>query len=222
MHRDVKLSNFTVTPLGEIRLADFGSARALECHNSELTPAALRTTLLYRAPECLLGCPAYTTAVDMWGIGVTFAELLLRRHLFNALGELQVIAQIFTLLGTPSKSSWPAFFDLPVCQSFQFTEMPSKLRETLASATPQPAASLVDLIGGLLCVNPAARLSATDALHHPYFTDSATDYEAAAAVWKSFVQTAIQARCERGNHKGHRAVQHLWLGGDEGDDDDDD
>lgn len=33
-------------------------------------------TLWYRAPEILLGCKYYSTAVDMWSIGCIFAEMV--------------------------------------------------------------------------------------------------------------------------------------------------
>lgn len=36
-------------------------------------------TLWYRAPEILLGCKYYSTAVDIWSLGCIFAEMV-RRH----------------------------------------------------------------------------------------------------------------------------------------------
>lgn len=33
-------------------------------------------TLWYRAPELLLGCELYDTAIDMWAVGCIFGELL--------------------------------------------------------------------------------------------------------------------------------------------------
>lgn len=33
-------------------------------------------TLWYRAPEILLGCKYYSTAVDIWSIGCIFAEMV--------------------------------------------------------------------------------------------------------------------------------------------------
>ena len=33
----------------------------------------------YRAPEVLFGAERYTTAVDVWGSGCVFAEMLLRK-----------------------------------------------------------------------------------------------------------------------------------------------
>ena len=40
------------------------------------------TTNRYRAPEILLGAPAYTKAVDLWGVGCVFAEMILTEPLF--------------------------------------------------------------------------------------------------------------------------------------------
>lgn len=45
-------------------------------------------TLLYRAPEILLGTAIYTTAVDMWSVGCIFAELYLGRPLFQGDSEV--------------------------------------------------------------------------------------------------------------------------------------
>lgn len=33
-------------------------------------------TLWYRAPEILLGCKFYSTAVDIWSLGCIFAEMV--------------------------------------------------------------------------------------------------------------------------------------------------
>lgn len=35
-------------------------------------------TLWYRAPEILLGCKYYSTAVDIWSLGCIFAEMVWR------------------------------------------------------------------------------------------------------------------------------------------------
>jgi serine/threonine protein kinase len=49
-------------------------------------PTGLRgrqvVTLLYRAPEILLGSPLYSTPVDMWSLGCIFAELVNGQPLF--------------------------------------------------------------------------------------------------------------------------------------------
>ena len=44
--------------------------------------------MYYRAPELLLGCPHYSTAVDMWSIACIMAELLNFEPLFKADSEV--------------------------------------------------------------------------------------------------------------------------------------
>jgi serine/threonine protein kinase len=41
-------------------------------------------TLWYRAPEILLGCKYYSTAVDIWSLGCIFAEMVWRLARFYA------------------------------------------------------------------------------------------------------------------------------------------
>ena len=43
-------------------------------------------TLWYRAPEILLGCKYYSTAVDIWSLGCIFAEMV---HLLSGYNILQ-------------------------------------------------------------------------------------------------------------------------------------
>ena len=111
IHRDLK--NLLINELGAIKLADFGLARAfgvpLRTYTHEVPghrgregtspvyPAALNdavfllsqvVTLWYRAPEILLGCKFYSTAVDIWSIGCIFAEMV-DRGINMAIGRLQ-------------------------------------------------------------------------------------------------------------------------------------
>ncbi|NXL01633.1 CDK2 kinase, partial [Mesembrinibis cayennensis] len=67
LHRDLKPQNLLINADGAIKLADFGLARAFG------VPVV---TLWYRAPEILLGCKYYSTAVDIWSLGCIFAEMV--------------------------------------------------------------------------------------------------------------------------------------------------
>ena len=48
-------------------------------------------TLLYRAPEILLGTSVYSTSVDMWSVGCIFAELALGYPLFQGDSEARTL-----------------------------------------------------------------------------------------------------------------------------------
>jgi len=90
-HRDIKLSNFLLNDSGDLKLADFGLTRGLDEDNTpdvKYTPTV--ATLWYRAPELLLGEYLYNTgAVDMWGLGCVFGELLRKKRTFCRLFRSQ-------------------------------------------------------------------------------------------------------------------------------------
>jgi serine/threonine protein kinase len=58
----------------------------------------LLVTLWYRAPEILLGCIEYSTPIDIWSIGCIFAELCLKKPLFQGETEIDQIFKIFKYL----------------------------------------------------------------------------------------------------------------------------
>nr|XP_054767517.1 cyclin-dependent-like kinase 5 [Lytechinus pictus] len=71
LHRDLKPQNLLINKNGELKLADFGLARAfgipVRCYSAEVV------TLWYRPPDVLFGAKVYTTSIDMWSAGCIFA-----------------------------------------------------------------------------------------------------------------------------------------------------
>ena len=84
LHRDLKPRNLLVNSNCDLKICDFGLARANI--NTLMTSAATLTdyiaTRWYRAPEVILNASHYTNALDVWSIGCIFAELLGRAPLF--------------------------------------------------------------------------------------------------------------------------------------------
>lgn len=91
---------------GQLKLADFGLARLYGDPIRTYTPRVV--TLWYRAPELLLGATTYTAAVDMWGVGCVFGELLLRAPLLPGNTEIEQMQFIIKLLGSPNSRIWCA------------------------------------------------------------------------------------------------------------------
>ncbi len=113
-----------------------------------------------------MGAKSYSTAVDMWSVGCIFAELLLKEPLFQAKGELELISMIFKLLGPPTTSSWPEYSNLPLAKTINLpAPHPPQLRQKFQYIT----AAGVDLMSRLLCYDPDERITAEEALKHPYF-----------------------------------------------------
>ena len=93
LHRDLKPQNLLIDRDGNLKLADFGLARAFGVPLRTYTHEVV--TLWYRAPEILLGGRQYSTGVDMWSIGCIFAEMVTRRPLFPGDSEIDQIFKIF-------------------------------------------------------------------------------------------------------------------------------
>jgi serine/threonine protein kinase len=74
LHRDLKPQNLLINKNCELKLADFGLARAFGIPVSSGYSAEV-VTLWYRAPDVLMGAKLYTTSIDMWSAGCIFAEM---------------------------------------------------------------------------------------------------------------------------------------------------
>ena len=77
IHRDIKLDNFLVTNDHQIKLCDFGLSRQVLPSTHPVYAVA------FRSPEILLDIQPYTTAADIWALGVLFAAMLLGRTPFS-------------------------------------------------------------------------------------------------------------------------------------------
>ena len=71
LHRDLKPQNILISKNGELKLADFGLARAFGLPIKHFSAEVV--TLWYRPPDVLMGAKIYDTSIDMWSAGCIFA-----------------------------------------------------------------------------------------------------------------------------------------------------
>lgn len=165
LHRDLKPQNLLIDTKGNIKLADFGLARAFGVPLRTYTHEVV--TLWYRAPEILLGSRFYSTAVDLWSIGCIFAEMLTIRALFPGDSEIDQLFRIFRTLGTPDDNSWPGVTEFPEYKS----SFPKWDPQDINKIIPNLDADGCDLLLKLLTYAPNRRISAKFAISHRYFND---------------------------------------------------
>lgn len=187
IHRDLKPSNILVTgqdkPLKErgcVKIADFGLARLFQAPLRPLTEVdAVVVTIWYRAPELLLGAKHYTKAIDLWAIGCIFAELVTSKPLFQGQEKERKgddrnpfqgdqIDKIFRILGKPTLEQWPGAADLPNWTHAQtWQAYPCILHERVRALSKN--SNGYDLLSKLLEYDPTKRITAENALRHPFF-----------------------------------------------------
>jgi len=134
-------------------------------------------TLWYRAPDILLGSKNYTTSVDIWSVGCIFAEIVNRKPLFAGQDERDQLNKIFQIRGTPSTEEWVGLPELPLygeqMQAYPQTE--SYQMKPLQQYVPTLDDAGLDLLEQMLKCNPADRITAKNAMQHPYLKDVPDD-----------------------------------------------
>ncbi|KAF9366395.1 hypothetical protein BGX34_003352 [Mortierella sp. NVP85] len=183
MHRDMKPENLLVSG-DTVKIADFGLARELKSRPPYTTYVSTRW---YRAPEVVLKSSAYSCAVDLWAAGTIAAELITLKPLFPGKSDVDQLARIGSVLGSPVPrlppaegiatdrpnsatcgGEWKEGAHLANRMGFTFPVVPIK---TLKENLPNASEESLELITGLLQYDPKARLSAYQALHASWFKE---------------------------------------------------
>ena len=161
IHRDLKPSNILVNENCDLKICDFGLARV---QDPQMTGYV--STRYYRAPEIMLTWQKYDTEVDIWSVGCIFAEMIEGKPLFPGKDHVHQFSIITELLGSP-----PAHVIDTICSenTLKFVQSlphrdPIPLTERFKNVEPDA----VDLLSKMLVFDPRERITAADALSHPY------------------------------------------------------
>ncbi|CAD8192140.1 unnamed protein product [Paramecium octaurelia] len=165
LHRDIKPENLLVSDQMVLKVCDFGFARLIPQKQGQLTDYV--ATRWYRAPELLLG-DEYGKGVDIWAIGCIMAELTDGQPLFQGQTEMDQLYLICKLLGPLTSEQKEAFLKNPRYVGMKFHEItkPDTIEKKFQSKLSLKA---ISFIKGLLKMDPSKRMTAFEALEHPYF-----------------------------------------------------
>lgn len=197
IHCDVKPENIVIKSFSrcEIKLIDFGSS----CFTTDHLTTYIQSRS-YRAPEVILG-HHYDSRIDIWSVGAVIAELYTGYVLFQNDSVPTMLSRITGILGTfpehvlSNGRDTGKYFTLSNIVyerddegSFHLifpkkTNLRSRLHmdkpvvdlESLSEEERQQMKDedlFVDFVGQLLHLDPEKRLTASQALKHPWLSDA--------------------------------------------------
>ncbi|KAK4520208.1 medium-chain fatty acid-CoA ligase faa2 [Mucor velutinosus] len=162
----------------DIRLIDFGSATFEQDYHSSVV-----STRHYRAPEIILGI-GWSYPCDIWSIGCILVEFLTGDALFQTHDNLEHLAMMVVVLGKiPAKLIKAAnrdaqkFFkdgklkypDVDTTKQSKKYVRALKLLKHIVNPHNNARFQFLDLLSKMLVYDPAARITAREALRHPFF-----------------------------------------------------
>ncbi|KAM0787946.1 negative regulator of the PHO system [Microbotryomycetes sp. NB124-2] len=207
LHRDLKPQNLLINKKGELKLADFGLARAFGIPVNTFSNEVV--TLWYRAPDVLLGSRTYSTSIDVWSAGCIMAEMISGVPLFRGRDNNDQLNQILRILGTPDEATLRRI--AAESPEIQLRPFPRMNRIPWASLYPRAHPLALDLLDKLLQFDPARRIDCTTALHHPYFGSStSTSSQQAQAQTQQHPQPIQQQQPQQPAQQQYAQAQKVY------------
>lgn len=184
-HRDLKPGNFLCYYKDGVitaKLTDFGMTKPLNKVNRNSLHAG---TQYYKAPELILKNMDYDFSMDIWSLGCAFFEMVSRKAIFKAAGDIKVLESIFKSLGSPDTETLRRMAP----NGINFTVGTYK-RKTIRSLlalnqnartlfdveivdnlyNPGTLTSFCDLIERMLQFDPHKRNTSKEVLEHQFFS----------------------------------------------------
>uniref|UniRef100_A0A3Q4ATU3 mitogen-activated protein kinase n=1 Tax=Mola mola TaxID=94237 RepID=A0A3Q4ATU3_MOLML len=172
---DLKPGNLAINPDCELKILDFGLARQAD---AEMTGYVV--TRWYRAPEVILNWMHYTQTVDIWSAGCIMAEMLLGKPLFKGKDHLDQLREIMKITGTPT-ADFVVKLQSQDAKNY-IRSLPKVPKKDLHSIFSKASSNAVFVLEKMLLLDPEQRVSASEALDLPFFSEYRDNEEDTVAL----------------------------------------
>lgn len=180
MHRDVKPHNIMIDHSSrKLRLIDWGLAEFYHPGTEYNVRVASR---YFKGPELLVDFRYYDYSLDLWSFGATIASIVFRREpFFHGKSNTDQLVQIARVLGTDDLYKYLKKYDLKLGPEYEdlghYTRRPWT-RFITANNNSLICEEFLDLIDKVLRYDHQERLTAKEAMMHPYFDPVRNDAKA--------------------------------------------
>lgn len=179
-HRDLKHQNVLVFDGGaRVAIADFGLARAGFIPGGQYTHEI--QTAWWRAPEILLGTKIYGKEVDVFSMGVMFAELFVGKFLFSQQTMHDILFKEIEVLGNMTDDEWPGVSGManykPNVAIFASQNRKGIWDKVVKGVSRDPSNKIymsnqaLDIIKGMTMPNPSKRVAIREVMASSYFNE---------------------------------------------------
>lgn len=176
IHRDVKPQNVMIDPRRrELKLIDWGLA---EFYHRGVDLNVRVASRYHKGPELLINLQQYDYSLDLWSVGAMIAAIVFKREpFFKGDSNPDQLVKIARVLGVPDLLNYCQKYGIQLSREYdklvqanfprkQWTDFVNKDNEGLSNDE-----TTVDLINSLLVYDHQKRLTAQEALDHPFFKE---------------------------------------------------
>lgn len=175
MHRDVKPHNVMIDHTKrQLRLIDWGLA---EFYHPGMEYNVRVASRYFKGPELLIDLRDYDYSLDMWSLGCMFAGIIFKKEpFFHGRDNNDQLAKIAKVLGTDGLWAYLNKYNLELPSSYdnildRDVKLPRKPWSTFVRKDNEHMAhaEAIDFLDKLLKYDHQERLTAKEAMDHPYF-----------------------------------------------------
>lgn len=166
--RNLSPANLTVSSSSHVSFCDFSGMRLRDAPNKSALEH--RLDINYAAPELSLNLGRNFFASDVWSLGCILFELAEHRPLFRVNNSLDLLRAATQCLGTPAPDEELAFISSKGTLKW-LRSQPFARKQPISAWMQGTDPLLRDLLDRCLKIDPRERLSAAEALEHPFFAE---------------------------------------------------
>ncbi|CDZ98699.1 kinase-like protein [Phaffia rhodozyma] len=142
----------------------------------------------FRAPEVLFKCPDQSVAIDIWSAGIILLSFLTRKFpIFNSSDDTEALMEISAIFGKLKMDKCGALHNRTFISNLPSIDHPGHPLESIILAAnpdfynsdePNYRADIMlalDLLKRCLALDPCKRITANEALYHPFLAQNDVD-----------------------------------------------